>query len=272
MKVLSTVALKGGVGRSTIAVNLAAALAMGNQETGRKPFMTVIIDADSQASSSIMLGAGPGAEEHYQYSLSDCLLNKKMDPVDAVYKVRSIQEKHGDMPLYIMRSDWQLAEWERQEKNTTAIKQMIHVLSEALEDDAIIILDAPPAQNTLVANTICATSKNGLLLVAQPSKLSYYAIRNTLATIKTIQKDLPSTQASPGIMILNRLREDLIGHTDVKQAMEIIPEINNIPFVTVPDAAAASQWSDIPGVIQYSKSKFAQSIQRIADEVVKERS
>ena len=66
-KIIAVINQKGGVGKTTVSINLSAGLALQNHST-------LLIDMDPQAHSTLGIGIKPGS---YQFAIHDVLVNKR---------------------------------------------------------------------------------------------------------------------------------------------------------------------------------------------------
>lgn len=165
MKVLAFVNQKGGVGKTTTAVNLASCLAAAEKRC-------LLIDLDPQGNATSGLGF---AKHDLTSSIYDVLVNDK--PLASVVV-------STDMPfLDLAPSNTQLvgAELElvsafsRENKLANAIKR----LEESYD---FILIDCPPSLNLLTINAL--TASQGVVV---PVQCEYYAMEGLSELMKTIQ-------------------------------------------------------------------------------------
>lgn len=172
---------KGGVGKTTTAINLTSCLIF-------KKKRVLLIDADPQANAT----TGSGVDKHQiQFGLQDVLL-EQCDIQSAI-----LSTAHG-YDLLPTNSDLTAAEVGLMQQN-----QRSHLLKQALSNIEkhydYILIDCPPALNTLTLNALVAS--HGLLI---PMQCEYFALEGLAALMATMQQ--VQQHLNPRLKLLGILR------------------------------------------------------------------
>jgi len=162
---------KGGVGKSTTAINLSAGLAYANHRV-------LLIDLDPQGHAS--MGLGIRTDETQTVSEFLCESNCKAEDV--------IQKTY--IPgLDIMPSDVSLAVAEHKLSQTHAKEFILRKKLESIDYDFVII-DSPPTFGTLVSNAFLCSEH--IVMPVQLGFLGLASVYNFLETVEEINKHVGS--------------------------------------------------------------------------------
>ena len=198
-KTISISNQKGGVGKTTTAINLGSALALANKKT-------LIIDLDSQKNATTGLGVLTTGATSYE------LLLGHTEAKDAIIPTNIAN-------LYLIPSSVHLSgaeiELTQMENNKNLLKEALKPLHNQYD---YILIDCPPALGHLTLNALCASSS-----VMVPLQCEFYALEglsHLLKTIARVQKNLNPNLKMHGIVLTmydkrNNL-SDLVAH-DVKK-------------------------------------------------------
>ncbi len=166
-RVLAMCNQKGGVGKTTTAINLGAALA----ELGRR---VLLVDLDPQGALSVGLGLNPLQLDRTVYNLmlerhtgvDDVLLKTNVDGMD------------------LLPSNIDLSAAEVQLVNEVAREQTLsRVLAPVLAEYDIVLVDCQPSLGLLTVNAL--TASDGVII---PLECEFFALRGVALLIQTIEK------------------------------------------------------------------------------------
>ena len=173
---------KGGVGKTTTAVNLAASLAAAERPT-------LLVDLDPQGNASSGVGVAPGTVERTIY---DALIGSV--PLEAVLRPTGIPT----LDLAPATQDLTAVEYELFEEQRGTHLQAI-LRGRAVEKYDYIIIDSPPSLGVLTLNVLVAAHR--VIVPLQPEYYALEGITYLMATIDRVRATLNPDLSVEGIVL-----------------------------------------------------------------------
>ena len=241
---------KGGVGKTTTAINLAASLAAFE-------FKTLLIDADPQANSTSGLGFNP---KEVKNSIYECMVG-----------LSTVQESilPTEVPfLDIIPSHIDLVGAEIEMINLNNRERKMKEALEAVKDQYdFIIMDCSPSLGLITINSLTAADS-----VIIPVQCEYYALEGLgklLNTIKIIQSRLNTALVIEGILLT---MYDLRLRLSNQVVNEVNSHFKNMVFETIiPRNIRLSESPSfgVPAILHDADSKGAISYLNLAKEIIR---
>ncbi|HEX9080138.1 MAG TPA: AAA family ATPase [Desulfuromonadaceae bacterium] len=240
---------KGGVGKTTTAVNLAASLAAAERPT-------LLVDVDPQGNATSGVGVDKATLRQTVY---DTLINEA-DPRGAVVDT-------GHPFLHIMPANADLAGAELELASEIGREQKLKfALAPLAEQYSYIIIDCPPSLNLLTINAMTAADS-----VLIPLQCEFYAMEGfsqILHTIKLIQKMLNPLLKIEGVLLTmydgrsnlgKEVAEEIRGHFPGQVFDTVVPR--NIRLAEAPSHGKPVIYYDIT-------SRGAATYMQLAREII----
>lgn len=248
-KVIAIANQKGGVGKTTTAVNVSALLA----KKGKK---VILIDGDPQGNAT----SGLGIDKNVEYSLYDVLI----DEVDITQTLQDTCVK----TLKLCPSNVDLAGAEAELVNLMSREQRLKEKLDEIKDDYdYILIDCPPSLGLVTLNIFTASDS-----VLIPVQCEYYALEGLgqlINTINLVKKHLNKNLAIEGAVLTmydmrtnlsNQVVREVKRYFDDKVYKTVIPR--NVKLSEAPSFG-------MPISLYDPNSKGARCYEKLTREIVK---
>lgn len=249
-RIFSIVNQKGGVGKTTTAINLATALASAKKKI-------LLIDLDPQGNAS----TGLGIESHDRQKNIYHLITNQLTIDEVIYKTKIPNLKIIPATVDLSASEIELVNIENRE---FILKNALHNISDNFD---IIIIDCPPSLGMLTINALCAS--DSILIPMQCEFFSLEGLSHLLNTVGLVKDNLNESLQVSGIILTmhdkrNKLTEQV--EEDVRDFLGDKVYLNYIPRnVKLSEAPSYG----VPGVIYDSRSSGSLAYIKLANELIK---
>ena len=251
--VLSVANQKGGVGKTTTAVNLSAALKAIKKRV-------LLIDIDPQGNATMGCGVD-------KYSLENSVCELLLD--ECTIGEATVHAPGVEIDVLPSNTDLIAAEIAllNREKSEYKLKQAIAKVEDKYD---YVVIDCPPSLNMLTINAF--TASDGIII---PMQCEYYALEGLTALIQTIEKIQATTNPDLDITGIIRTMFDTRNNLSNEVSIQLLQYFSHKVFKTIipRNVKLAEAPSFGQAAINYARSsKGAISYVSLASEVIRKTS
>ena len=255
-KVIAIANQKGGVGKTSTAVNLGAGLV-------REGHDVLLIDLDAQANLTMALGFQNPDE--MQYTISNVLQKAvREEPIDPSEGIQTTDEGIDLMPSNIQLSGYE-ASLVNEYGRETMLKQYIETVRMNYD---YIIIDCQPSLNILTVNALAAA--DSVLIPTQPQYFSTAGLQMFFQTVGKVQRKINPDLKIEGVLVTMMDKRPNFTKDLVARLREVYGNQVNVFDAEIPTSIRMTEsGANGKSIFAYDpKGKVAQAYEQLTKEVI----
>jgi len=259
MKDIITIAnQKGGVGKTTTAVNLAASLAIAEKKV-------LLIDFDPQANATSSLGF---YKSDYEFNIYHALIGaKNIEDVILKTTIKTLDLIPSNIGLVAIEK-----ELDNLKDRELTLKKILKPITKKYD---YIIIDSPPTLGTITINALCAS--DSIIIPIQCEFFALEGLAQLLNTIKLVKRTKNPELKIKGIIptmytsqnnLAKQVLSDLVRHFGSKMFVDINSEKKR--YIVIPRNVRLAEAPSFgkPVALYDIKSKGAKAYNKLAENIL----
>jgi len=250
-KIIAIANQKGGVGKTTTAINLAASLAVLEHKT-------LLVDTDPQANATSGLGFDP---EKVENSIYECIVDNSIHPATTILKTQ--------LPfLDLLPSHIDLVGAEVEMVNMPNRERVMRSVLEKIDKNyEFIIIDCSPSLGLITINSL--TSADSVIIPVQCEFFAMEGLGKLLSTVKIVQQRLNPKLEIEGILLTmydSRLR---LSNQVVEEMQQHFQQLVFDTIIQRNTKLSEAPSFGLPIILFDASSKGTENYMRLACELLK---